>query len=140
MRGDIRQANRLLGREFTIEGRVIHGHHRGKALGFPTANIRPEVKLHPPEGVYAVYCRVGETKHLGVMNIGYNPTFRDRRVSYEVHILDFDRDLYGDIIRVYLVDRLRAEMTFSRVEDLKAQIHEDVIRGREILTNGPRMP
>ncbi|MGB6068675.1 MAG: bifunctional riboflavin kinase/FAD synthetase [Desulfomonilaceae bacterium] len=140
MQGQIGQANTLLGREFTIEGRVIHGHHRGKGLGFPTANIRPEVKLHPPEGVYAVYCRVGETMHLGVMNIGYNPTFRGRRVSYEVYIFDFDRDLYGEIIRVYLVDRLRAEMTFSRVDDLKAQIREDVIRGREILTGRPRIP
>lgn len=78
--------------------------------------------------------------HLGVMNIGYNPTFRGRRVSYEVYIFDFDRDLYGEIIRVYLVDRLRAEMTFSRVDDLKAQIREDVIRGREILTGRPRIP
>ncbi|MBM3301592.1 MAG: bifunctional riboflavin kinase/FMN adenylyltransferase, partial [Deltaproteobacteria bacterium] len=58
MRGEISEANVLLGREFTVEGRVIHGHHRGKALGFPTANIKPEVKLSPPRGVYAVYCRV----------------------------------------------------------------------------------
>jgi riboflavin kinase/FMN adenylyltransferase len=140
MRGEIREANVLLGREFTIEGRVIHGHHRGKALGFPTANIRPEVKLHPPEGVYAVYCRVGESMRVGVMNIGYNPTFRDRRVSYEVHILDFDQDLYGETIRVYLADRLRSEMTFESVEALKAQIGQDIARGREILTGLPRMP
>jgi riboflavin kinase/FMN adenylyltransferase len=140
MRGEIREANVLLGREFTIEGRVIHGHHRGKALGFPTANISPEVKLHPPEGVYAVYCRVGESMRVGVMNIGYNPTFRDRRVSYEVHILDFDQDLYGETIRVYLADRLRSEMTFENVDALKAQIGQDIARGREILTGLPRMP
>jgi riboflavin kinase / FMN adenylyltransferase len=140
MRGEIRRANVLLGREFTIEGRVIHGHHRGKGLGFPTANIRPEVKLHPPEGVYAVYCRIGESVHLGVMNIGYNPTFKDRRVSYEVHILDFDQDLYGETIRVYLEDRLRQEMTFESVDDLKAQISRDIERGREMLTSRPKMP
>lgn len=140
MAGEIRQANQLLGREFTIEGRVIHGHHRGKGLGFPTANLKPEVKLHPPEGVYAVYCRVGETIHRGVMNIGFNPTFQDRRVSYEVHILDFDQDLYGQTIRVYLVERLRPEMTFSSVEDLKAQIGRDVEKGREILSGTPETP
>jgi riboflavin kinase / FMN adenylyltransferase len=138
--GDIREANLLLGREFTIEGRVIHGHHRGKAIGFPTANIKPEVKLHPPEGVYAVYCRTDEGIHKGVMNIGSNPTFRDRRVSYEVHILDFDQDLYGQNIRVYLVERLRPEMKFSGVEELKEQIQRDVDRSRGIITGGPLIP
>jgi riboflavin kinase / FMN adenylyltransferase len=138
--GEIRRANVLLGREFTIEGRVIHGHHRGKAIGFPTANIKPEVKLHPPEGVYAVYCRTDSGIHPGVMNIGSNPTFKDRRVSYEVYVLDFEGDLYGQNIRVYLVEKLRPEMTFSGVEELKAQIRKDVDQGREILTCGPRMP
>lgn len=140
LNGEINPANELLGREFTIEGRVIHGHHRGKALGFPTANLKPEVKLHPPEGVYAVYCRVGGDVHRGVMNIGYNPTFQDRRVSYEVHILDFDQDLYGQTIRVYLVERLRQEMTFSGVDELKSQIVKDIEKGREILAGHPRMP
>ena len=84
----------------------------------------------------------GSTKAcaLGVMNIGYNPTFRDRRVSYEVHILDFDQDLYGQTIRVYLADRLRSEMTFENVEALKAQIGQDIARGREMLTSRPSMP
>jgi riboflavin kinase/FMN adenylyltransferase len=140
LRGEINEANLLLGREFTIEGRVIHGHHRGKQLGFPTANIKPEVKLHPPEGVYAVYCRIGEVCHPGVMNIGYNPTFKDRRVSYEVHILDFEQELYGETIRVYLVERLRAEMAFSGVEELKEQIGKDIELSRKILTVAPKMP
>lgn len=135
LRGEIRQATILLGREFTIEGRVIHGHHRGKALGFPTANIKPEVKLHPPEGVYVVYCRVGETTYPGVMNIGYNPTFKDRRVSYEVHILDFSEDIYGQTVRVNFVERLREEMTFSNVDDLREQIRKDVLKSREVLVS-----
>ncbi len=139
-RGEIIEANTLLGREFTIEGRVIHGHHRGKSLGFPTANIKPEVKLQPPEGVYAVYCRVGETIYPAVMNIGYNPTFQDRRVQYEVHILDFDQEIYGQIIRVYLVERLRSEVKFESIEQLKAQIGSDVERSRGILTGQPKMP
>jgi len=138
--GEIREANRFLGREFTIDGRVIHGHHRGKKLGFPTANIKPEVKLRPPEGVYAVYCRVDEDIYPGVMNIGYNPTFKDRRVSYEVHVLDFDRDIYGRTIRVYMVEKLREEMTFSGVEELKTQISEDIRISRLKLTSRPQMP
>jgi riboflavin kinase/FMN adenylyltransferase len=140
MRGEISEANLLLGREFTVDGRVIHGHHRGKSLGFPTANIKPEVKLNPPQGVYAVYCRVRGRIHRAVMNIGYNPTFQDRRVSYEVHILDFDEDLYGETVRVYLVEKLRDEKAFGGVEDLRAQIAKDVERGRDILIGSPRIP
>lgn len=140
MRGEIAEANTLLGREFTIEGRVIHGHHRGKGLGFPTANIKPEVKLHPPEGVYAVYCRVGDTFYPAVMNIGYNPTFQDRRVQYEVHILDFDQEIYGQIIRVYLVERLRSEVKFESIDQLKDQICRDVEQSRGILTGRPTIP
>jgi len=139
-RGEIAQANRLLGREFIIQGRVIHGHHRGKGLGFPTANIKPEVKLHPPEGVYAAYCQTEDAAvHRAVMNIGYNPTFQDRRVSYELHVLDFDRDLYGEFLTAYIVDRLRPEMKFSDVEQLKAQIGKDVDRARAMLTGAPTM-
>jgi len=138
--GEIREANLFLGREFTIEGRVIHGHHRGKAIGFPTANIKPEVKLHPPEGVYAVYCRTDEGLFKGVMNIGSNPTFKDRRVSYEVHVLEFDQDLYGQNIKVYLVERLRSEMAFAGVDELKGQIRRDVDRSRQILVGSPSIP
>jgi riboflavin kinase/FMN adenylyltransferase len=98
------------------------------------------VKLHPPEGVYAVYCRVGEDFYKAVMNIGYNPTFKDRRVSYEVHILDFDRDIYGQVIRVYLVEKLRAEMTFASVDELREQIGRDVEASRLITTSSPVIP
>jgi riboflavin kinase/FMN adenylyltransferase len=139
-RGEIAEANLLLGREFTIEGRVIHGHHRGKGLGFPTANIKPEVKLHPPEGVYAIYCLAEDVIRPAVMNIGYNPTFKDRRVSYEVHILDYGEDLYGEFIAAYMVERLRPEMTFVSVDDLRAQIAKDVAQAREILAGKPKMP
>jgi len=140
MQGEIRKANLMLGREFTIEGQVIHGHGRGKALGYPTANIKPEPKLQPPPGVYAVYCRVCGEIFRGVMNIGDNPTFKDRRVAYEVYILDFDKEIYGETIKVYFVERLRPEEEFSTAEDLRVQIARDVERGREILTGGPLMP
>jgi riboflavin kinase / FMN adenylyltransferase len=140
LQGEIRQANELLGREFTVEGRVVHGHHRGKKLGFPTANIKPDLKLHPPQGVYAVYCRFGGKTLPGVMNIGHNPTFGNRKVSYEAHILDFDEDLYGETVKVYLVERLRSEMKFTGPDELKTQIALDVARGRGILALYPRIP
>lgn len=140
LNGELEEANRLLGREFTVEGRVIHGHHRGKQLGFPTANIKPEPKLHPPTGVYAVFCRVGSNTYPAVMNIGFNPTFKDRKLSYEIHVLDFDDDLYGQTIKAYLVSRLRPEMTFNGPEALKAQIRDDVERCRAMLTVMPQFP
>ncbi|MEW6111585.1 MAG: riboflavin kinase, partial [Thermodesulfobacteriota bacterium] len=120
--------------------KVIHGHHRGKALGFPTANIRPEEKLVPPHGVYAAYCKLRGQTHTAVMNIGRNPTFKDRRVSYEVHILDFNEDLYGEIVKVYVVDRLRPEMAFTGPDQLVAQIGKDVQRARGILSVLPQFP
>ena len=140
LKGELEEANRLLGREFTVEGRVIHGHHRGKTLGFPTANIKPDPKLHPPTGVYSVFCRVGDDTYPAVMNIGYNPTFKGRKVSYEIHILDFDEDLYGQHIKAYLVSRLRPELTFNGPEELIAQIHKDIERCRAQLTVMPRFP
>ncbi len=138
--GNIAEANRLLGREFTIQGKVVHGHHRGKGLGFPTANIKPEPKIHPPTGVYAVYCRTSSGVAPGVMNIGFNPTFKDRKVSYEVHILDYDGDLYGEFVKVYFLDRLRSEKSFSGPDELKEQIAKDVQRARGMLTVLPSIP
>ncbi|MFC1834396.1 bifunctional riboflavin kinase/FAD synthetase [Thermodesulfobacteriota bacterium] len=140
LKGEIYAANRLLGREFTVEGKVIHGHHRGKKLGFPTANLKPQEKLVPPHGVYAAYCRVDERSYPAVMNIGLNPTFMDRRVSYEVHILNFEGNLYGRNLKVYLKDRLRPEMKFNGPEELKAQIAKDIHRCRGMLTILPTFP
>jgi riboflavin kinase/FMN adenylyltransferase len=139
-KGEILKANQLLGREFTIQGKVVHGHHRGKALGFPTANIKPDEKLVPPMGIYAAYCRIGEQTYSAVMNIGRNPTFKGRKVSYEVHILDYDGDLYGETVKTYLIDRLRDEKKFNGPEELKTQIQKDVERCRGMLTVLPRFP
>jgi len=74
------------------------------------------------------------------MNIGWNPTFKDRRRAYEVHIFDFDTSLYGETIKVYFVERLRAEQAFHSVDELVAQITKDVERGRELLTGAPKLP
>lgn len=135
--GEIRKANELLGRHFKIRGKVIHGHHRGKTLGFPTANIKPDPKLHPPDGVYAVYASLendNATLRPAVMNIGWNPTFKDRRVSYETHIFDFQQEIYGQSIEIHMVDRIRPEMTFNGVEELKDQIRKDVEKSKQVLS------
>ncbi|MGD9819696.1 MAG: bifunctional riboflavin kinase/FAD synthetase [Desulfomonilaceae bacterium] len=138
--GEIRKANELLGRYFKIGGKVIHGHNRGKKLGFPTANIKPDPKLHPPHGVYAAYCALDSQPNRlmpAVMNIGWNPTFKDRRVSYETHILDFDREIYGERIQVHIVERIRPEMTFSDIEELRRQISKDISVAEEIFDREP---
>ncbi len=122
-----------LGRNFTLEGRVIHGVGRGKGLGFPTANLLTEKEILPRPGVYAVKVRFGDQMYDGVMNIGFNPTFGTERISLEVHILDFSADLYGEMLRVYFVERLRDEQVFASVDQLVLAIREDICRAREIL-------
>lgn len=131
--GDMGIARSFLGRPYNIAGRVVEGHHRGAALGFPTANIKPEKELIPPDGVYAVYAELGGAQIGGVMNIGTNPTFGDDTRSLEVYLLDFHGDIYGERLDVFFIERLRGEIKFPEVEQLMEQIRRDVKRGREIL-------
>lgn len=132
--GKIVEANEMLGRPFSIQGNVIHGHSRGKGLGYPTANIKPDRKLRPPDGVYAVFCKFQGQIYPSVMNIGRNPTFHDRKTSFEAHLLDFSEELYGSTIKLFFIQRLRAERTFASVDELKLQIARDVEKARNILT------
>ncbi len=140
--GDPAAAARLLGRPFEIEGRVETGEKRGQAIGFPTANLSPGEFLLPALGVYAVRAGVdrgGDTAWLdGVANLGRRPTFEGTEVILEAHIFDFDGDLYGRHLRVALIDFLRPEKKFDGVDALKAQIAEDAVRAREILSQAPR--
>lgn len=139
--GKIGPANEMLGRPFSVQGKVIHGHSRGKGLGYPTANIKPDRKLRPPDGVYAVFCKLRDRVYPSVMNIGMNPTFHDRKTSFEVHVLDFSDELYGSTIQIYFVERLRPELTFESIDELKSQIAKDVEKARLILIhNEERMP
>lgn len=131
--GDVAGVVGLLGRHFTLEGRVIHGANRGQKLGFPTANLLTDKEILPRPGVYAVRVRHGETFHDGVMNIGFNPTFGTERISLEVHLLDFSGDLYGETLRVYFVERLRGERVFPSPEALVQAIAGDIARARELL-------
>jgi riboflavin kinase / FMN adenylyltransferase len=131
--GEVRAAATLLGRPYNLAGTVIPGNRRGVRLGFPTANIRPEKELLPPRGIYAVHVLVDGTRRQGALNIGFNPTFADRKLSVEVHILDFDGDIYGKTVDILFIDRIRDEIRFSGPEELIAQIGRDIVRIREIL-------
>lgn len=133
--GQVTEVVRLLGRHFTLEGKVVHGARRGKELGFPTANLATEKELLPPPGVYAVKARLGELLLDGVANIGCNPTFQAEGTSVEVHLLDFSGDLYGETLRVYFLARLRDEILFPSPADLARAIASDIEQARPILAS-----
>jgi riboflavin kinase/FMN adenylyltransferase len=131
--GDIRGANRMLGSNFFMLGKVVHGHARGKGLGFPTANLEITQDLYPNEGVYAATVMVDDRRYNGVVNIGTNPTFGDEQLAVEVFLFDYQGDLYGKELQVALVDKLRDEQTFPSPELLVRQIEKDIQRAKEIL-------
>jgi riboflavin kinase/FMN adenylyltransferase len=125
------EARRLLGRSYAVCGRVIHGEERGRLLGFPTANLDSVEQLLPPRGVYAVRARVAGnlTRYRAVLNLGQRPTFTSNGVdSLEVHLLDFQADLYEQRLWISDFVWLRDEQKFSGAEALKAQIAEDVAK------------
>jgi riboflavin kinase/FMN adenylyltransferase len=141
MAGKMQQACKMLGRHFQLRGKVIPGRNRGgKLLGFPTANLAIEDELCPKIGIYAVTVETRSGNHLGVANIGYSPTFDDRQFTVEVHILGFDQDIYGEKIRINFVKRIRDEMKFAHIEQLKRQIQLDIEEATRILTVGSLSP
>lgn len=131
--GEVSRVVSILGRHFSLAGTVVHGHSRGKGLGFPTANIATDKELLPKDGVYAVKVKVGEAILNGACNIGSNPTFGDTATAIEVFLFEYDQDLYDKELRLYFVDRIRDEITFPDKETLVAAIAADVARCREIL-------
>lgn len=133
--GDVQGVVPLLGRYFSVGGEVVHGFHRGKQLGFPTANIEVEEELLPKPGVYAVKVEGDGWVCDGACNIGNNPTFYGTNETVEVHLLDFDADLYGRNLRVYFVERIRDDREFPDIFLLQEGIRNDVSRCRKILAN-----
>jgi riboflavin kinase/FMN adenylyltransferase len=118
-------------KELILRGRVTKGLGRGKTIGFPTINLRPEKGRIPANGIYAVKCRHEQSEYRGVASIGYNPTFKDKGFSIEIYLLDFHRDLLEEEIKVSFIKKLRDEMAFSRVEDLTKRMEQDVQEARE---------
>jgi riboflavin kinase/FMN adenylyltransferase len=134
-KGKVDEASRFLGRRYSVEGIVIEGAKRGKSLlNIPTANLVTANELLPKDGVYAVTVDIDSTSFGGAANIGYNPTFTDKKFSFETHVLDFSGKLLGKTLRVHFVKRIRDEMKFSSVEDLKAQMNKDIEMIRMILS------
>ena len=133
--GDVAVAAELLGRPHEVLGKVRVGDRRGATIGFPTANILPRGGMLPPDGVYAVQVTLREdgTTHGGVANLGTNPTFGGVGRRLETHVFDFDGDLYGQVIRVAFVERLRGEVKFDSVDALVAQIQADADAARRIV-------
>ncbi len=127
--GDMEAARTLLGRPFEVTGMVVHGDKRGRTIGFPTANVQAlEGAFIPASGVYAVRLLVQNKWYDGVCNVGYKPTFKDpndKQLSIEVHILNFEKNIYGEEVHVTWYKRIRSERKFDGIESLKTQIEKD---------------
>lgn len=126
--GDMATANNLLGYRYGVEGVVVEGMKIGRAIGFPTANMRlyEPLKVLPSDGVYAVWVQTSGKTYRGITNIGIRPTVGiNNERTIETHILDFNEDIYGLSIKLEFVAKMRDEVTFSSLDDLKAQLHKD---------------
>lgn len=139
LEGRMRSAAACLGRPYSIRGVVVRGDGRGRGLGFPTANLRvaERDKLVPPQGIYAVRGVLRSGTYAGALHLGPRPTFKGSPPTIELHLLDFDTDIYGEEVRVDFVEHLRAIEPFTTVQALVDQIREDVDAARRVLEAEP---
>ncbi|MCA9912825.1 MAG: riboflavin biosynthesis protein RibF, partial [Anaerolineae bacterium] len=134
--GDVTQAKDWLGRSYTVSGTVVHGEKRGRQIGFPTANLETWAEqVIPANGVYATWATVGSERFMAVTNIGVRPTFSGQDVTVEAHLLDFNRDIYGQELTLTFETRLRPEQRFNGIDELTTQIRRDVEAGRDYLSH-----
>jgi riboflavin kinase/FMN adenylyltransferase len=137
LEGRVNLARRLLGRAYGVEGRVEHGAERGATLGFPTANLRPQNRVIPRNGVYVTGTLIDGQWRRSITNIGVRPTFTaDTEPSVETFVINWSGDLYGDVVRVRFLHRLRDERKFGSLEELKAQIEKDITRAENYFARG----
>ncbi|MBI4848790.1 MAG: bifunctional riboflavin kinase/FAD synthetase [Nitrospirae bacterium] len=135
-KGKVDEAAVLLGRLYSVEGIVVEGAKRGQSLlNVPTANLITANELLPKDGVYAVIAEIDGKKYGGATNIGYNPTFDEKKFSFETHILNFSGELLGKTIKIHFVKRIRDEMKFSSADALAAQMKKDIEDIRNIVKN-----
>ena len=121
------EANKYIGRPYSISGKVVHGEKRGRKIGFPTANIHMRHNRPPLKGVFAVKFQ----KHFGVANLGIRPSIKgEKKLQLEVHLLNFSSDLYGQHVSVIFLKKLRDEKKFKSLDELKEQIKLDVIEAK----------
>ncbi len=135
--GDVALANELLGYNYTLSGTVVRGFQRGRELGYPTANVmvNDDFKLIPSTGIYAVKVHVRGTIHSGMLSIGYNPTFEGKAQTVEVHILDFNVDIYGDNITIEMIQYMRGEEKFATIDELILAIKKDEAKTRSLFAS-----
>ncbi|MDH5638605.1 MAG: bifunctional riboflavin kinase/FAD synthetase [Nitrospinota bacterium] len=134
--GEVEKSTRLLGRYYSMEGKVVPGHHRGgSVVGFPTANLKTPSEVIPAVGVYAVFAKIEGGEPLdGVVNVGLNPTFDRDDLVVETHLLDAKGDMYGAEMEIFFLQRLRDEVRFESVEKLREQISADTKKAMELLS------
>lgn len=136
--GQVASVRKLLGRPFYLSGEVIAGDQRGRQIGFPTANLKPEWSFFPASGVYMTQAQVGGKTYNALTNVGTNPTFKNGlEVKIETHILDFNQDIYNQDFQVHFLDRIREEKKFSNVQELVLQIKNDVDVARGYFYENP---
>jgi riboflavin kinase / FMN adenylyltransferase len=133
--GRVDEARPLLGRFHFVSGTVVDGNRRGRGLGFPTANIASRTEVIPSDGIYATLFCIGNEQRQSVSSIGVNPTFGEGPRTLESYILEFDRDIYGQTVKVAFLKKLRGEKKFADVAALSAQIHEDVRNARAVFAS-----
>ena len=133
--GNVEDVIKILGRNFTLDGVVVHGDGRGRKLGFPTANLVTEKEILPRDGVYAVKVKWRDEYYNGVINIGSRPTFDKNEPTLEIHLIDYKGDLYDERLRIYFVGRLRDEMRFSSVDALQEAVLNDIKRARALFSS-----
>jgi riboflavin kinase/FMN adenylyltransferase len=132
--GEVATAATLLGSRYRLSNVVVPGDQRGKAMGFPTANLEPPArKVIPGNGIYAAFAHAGAEPLAAAVNVGVRPTFGGTKTLIEAFILDFDRDIYGSVLELEFVERLRPELEFASVEALVEAMNEDVARVRQVL-------
>ena len=134
-KGSIEKVNKLLGRNYHISGKVIHGEKRGRLIGFPTTNLSTEWNFLPKKGVYVSKVVISDKSYQSITNIGVRPTFNANSLQIESHIFDFNKNVYGKKIKIYFLARIRNEKKFETVEKLIENITKDVNFGRKYFKN-----
>ncbi len=132
-KGKVKEVAKFLGRYYLIEGVVVAGKHRGNKIGFPTANIKSPNEVYPKEGVYAVKVAYKGKIYNGACSIGFNPTFNSESLTVEVHIFDFNQNIYNETLKIVFIDRIRDCIKFSSVNELIENIKNDIKISKEIL-------
>ena len=134
-KGNVALANTYLGYDYFITGKVVKGKSLGRTLGFPTANLRinADYKLIPKDGVYVIYSLINHQKYYGMMNIGTNPTIDDKGRSIEVHLFDFEDNIYDQELTIYMIKRLRDEKRFASIDLLKNQLITDELNAKQVI-------